>query len=167
MALVHYDESKPLILSCNTFYGVGAILSQPTDEGHEAPVALASRTLGSAGRNYSQLDKESLAIVFGISHFHRYTAEREVSIVADHRLLPRIMGSTKLVPVTLSPQILRWCLMLSACSSVFSSGQQHKNMHAPSRLPLVCTVDEPAAPADVLLIEAIKCSPLTVGNMAL
>lgn len=167
--LAHYDESKPLILSCDASpYGVGAVLSQPTDHGQEAPVAFASRTLGSAERNYSQLDKEGLAVVFGVSYFHRYIAGREVTIVTDHKPLLGIMGSTKLIPATLSPRMLRWCLLLSAYDYrlVFRPGHQHNNADALSRLPLSSTVDEPGAPADVLLLEAIKCPPLTARNIA-
>ena len=60
--LVHYDPSKPLILSCDASqYGVGAVLSQLCN-GDEKSVAYASRTLTSVERNYSQLEKESKEI---------------------------------------------------------------------------------------------------------
>ena len=34
------------------------------------------KTLTSAGRNYSQLNKEALAILFGVGKFHSYLFER-------------------------------------------------------------------------------------------
>ena len=41
--LVHYDPTKPLVLSCDASpYGVGAVLSQVCS-GEEKPVAYASR----------------------------------------------------------------------------------------------------------------------------
>ena len=39
------------------------------DDGTEHPVAFASCTLSPAEKKYAQLDKEGLAIVFGVKHF--------------------------------------------------------------------------------------------------
>ena len=35
-------------------------------------MAFASRSLSRAEENYSQIDKEALALVWGIKHFHQY-----------------------------------------------------------------------------------------------
>ena len=44
--LVHYDDSKLLILTCEVSpYGIGAILSQTMEDGTNRPVAYASQTL--------------------------------------------------------------------------------------------------------------------------
>ena len=64
--LVHYDLTKELVLSCDASqYGLGAVLLQVYGK-LERPVAYASRSLSSAEKIYSQLEKEGLAIVFGI-----------------------------------------------------------------------------------------------------
>ena len=52
--------------------GVGAVLSQIDEQGVERPVVYASRTLSQAERNYSQLEKEVLALIFGTKRFHNY-----------------------------------------------------------------------------------------------
>ena len=47
-------------------YGVGAVLSNIMPNGSEKPVAYASRMLLAAKKNYSQLDKEGVGIIFGV-----------------------------------------------------------------------------------------------------
>ena len=71
--LVPYDEKRELILACDASpYGVGAVISHVMDDGQERPIAFASRTLTKSERNYSQIEKEALAIVFGVRKFHKY-----------------------------------------------------------------------------------------------
>ena len=41
-------------------------------DGSERPITFASRSLATAEKHYSQLDKEALAIIFGVKHFHQY-----------------------------------------------------------------------------------------------
>ena len=69
--LEHYDPEKPLTLATDASpYGVGAVSSHVIEDGSEKPIAYASCTLNLAEKRYSQLDKEALAIVFGVKRFH-------------------------------------------------------------------------------------------------
>ncbi|XP_063823684.1 uncharacterized protein K02A2.6-like [Ostrinia nubilalis] len=69
--LAHYDPDKPLIATCDaSARGLGAVLTQPGPRG-ERPVAFASRSLNNAERNYSQIHREALAIIFCIKKFHQ------------------------------------------------------------------------------------------------
>ena len=44
--LVHFDENKPLMLSCDTSpFGVGTVLSHVMDDQSDKPIAYASRSL--------------------------------------------------------------------------------------------------------------------------
>lgn len=71
--LVHYDREKELLVLCDASpYGVGAVLSHIMEDGSKRPVANASRTLSTAERNYGQLDKESLAVVFALKKSHQF-----------------------------------------------------------------------------------------------
>ena len=43
--LVHYDESKPLVLACDASqYGLRAVMSHVMEDGKERPVTYASRS---------------------------------------------------------------------------------------------------------------------------
>lgn len=73
--IVHYDPNAELVLSCDASpYRVGAVLSHHWSEGTERPIAFASRTLAPAECHYAHLDKEALAIIFGLKHFNQYLA---------------------------------------------------------------------------------------------
>ena len=61
--LVHYNEDLPLVLARDASpQGIGAVLSHIMPDGAEKPIAYASRTLTKAEKNYSQLEKEGLAV---------------------------------------------------------------------------------------------------------
>ncbi|XP_047543258.1 uncharacterized protein K02A2.6-like [Vanessa atalanta] len=69
--LANYDPELPLILAVDSSaYGLGAVLMQRGADDRERPVSCASRALNAAECNYSQLDKEALAIVFGVTKHH-------------------------------------------------------------------------------------------------
>ena len=55
------------------------------------PVAFASRALSSAEKNYSQLEKEMLAIVFALRRFDQYVYGREILVESDHQPLETIL----------------------------------------------------------------------------
>lgn len=90
--LVHYSADQDLILACDTPpYSVGAVLSHRMDDGTEnrteKPIGFVSRTLTPTEGKYLQLDKEGLAVIFGIKRFHKYLYGRNFTIITDHKPL--------------------------------------------------------------------------------
>jgi predicted aspartyl protease len=109
--LVHYDPQKPMILAVDASpYGIGAVLSHIC-EGDERPVAFASRTLNAAERNYSQTEREGLAVVYGVKKFHQYIYGLKFKIYTDHKPLLGMFGEAKPIPTHSASQILRWALL--------------------------------------------------------
>jgi len=100
-------------MRCFAFW-IRAILSQIFNDGSEHPVAFASRSLSQAECNDAHIDKEALAIIFGIGKFHQYIRGRLFTLFTDHNPLTHIFNEFKSVPVMASARLQRWALTLSA-----------------------------------------------------
>jgi len=86
--LCAYNPSFPLLLACDASpFGVAAVLSHQFPDGSERPIAYASKSLSAAEKNYSQLDKEALGIVFGVKRFHNYIYGQNFTLITDHKPL--------------------------------------------------------------------------------
>ena len=71
--LTYFNPKLPLVVACDASpVGLGAVLALKLPNGEEKPIAYASRTLSNSERNYSQIDKERLAIIFAAKHFHLF-----------------------------------------------------------------------------------------------
>ena len=68
--LIHGNPKKLLIVACDASpCGVRAVLSHLMPDRSEKPIIFASRTLSKAKKNYSQIEKEGLAIIFALKKF--------------------------------------------------------------------------------------------------
>ena len=162
--LVHYDPALELIVAGDASdYGLGAVLSQKMRNGEERPVAFASRSLSAAEKNYSQVEKETLACIFAVKRFHSYLYGREFTLTTDHKPLLTLLGEHKPISHQASARIQRWALILSAYKYkiAFKPSSSHCNADGLSRLPLEEAPAEVPQPAElVFLMEHLQDGPV-------
>ncbi|KAG8185029.1 hypothetical protein JTE90_017052 [Oedothorax gibbosus] len=167
--LTHYDPDQPLVLACDASpYGVGAVLSNITEEGDEKPIAYGSKTLQAAERNYAQIDREALSIIFGVKKFHQYLAGRSFLILTDHKPLLGIFKPHGQMPLMLSPRMMRWKLMLQSYDYdiKYIPGKMLCNADGLSRIPLPSIPEPVPDPAEILMFEETHEYPMTAGDIA-
>lgn len=112
--LAHYDPNRPIKLICDASQdGIGAALFHVFENGEERPVCFASRTLNCAEKNYAVIDREALAIYFGVRKFMHYLLGRKFILQTDHRPLVSIFGTKKGIPVMAASRLQRWSVYLS------------------------------------------------------
>ena len=153
--LVHFDPGRKLAISCDASpYGIGAVLSHVYEHGTDRPIAYASWSLAPAEKKYSQIEKEGLAVVWGVKKFHLFLYGREFVILSDHKTLQFLFNEQKPVPTMASGLILRWALTLSAYKyhMEYRAGKDQGNVDALSRLPVGEAPLEVPIPGDTVLM---------------
>ena len=138
--LAHFDPELPLVLTCDaSSVGIGAVLSHRYSDGSEKPVGFVSRSLSKAEQKMSQIEREALALVYGVTKFHQYLfGNDKFVLVTDHKPLVKLFGEHEGIPVTTSARISRWALRLSAYNYTiqYKSTSQIGHADGLSRLPL-------------------------------
>ena len=115
--------------------GLGAVLSQKQEDGKLHPVAYASRSLNQAERNYSVTELETLAVVWGITHFHSYVYGKSVTVLTDHSAVKSVLETSN--P---SGKHARWWTRVygtgvGSVKIVYRAGRENASADALSRSP--------------------------------
>ncbi|GBN50918.1 Transposon Tf2-9 polyprotein [Araneus ventricosus] len=124
---IPFDPELPVTLATDASpMGVAAVLSHIVYN-VEKPVAFASRSLTDAKRNYSHLDREAIAIIFGVSHFINY-----------NQPLSRIFHPKTGFPKMTSARLLRYASFLAGFDYTvkFRKGSENQNVDCLSRVPV-------------------------------
>ena len=89
--MTYFDPNKKTdIIVDASPHGLGAILTQ----GGQI-VRYASRALTDVEKRYSQTDREMLAVVYGVEHFHMYLYGSDFTVITDHKPLLGLISSKK------------------------------------------------------------------------
>ena len=167
--LTHFDPSEELILAGDASpYGIGAVLSHRFADGSEKPIGYASRTLSPAEKNYSQIEKETLACIFAVKRFHSYIYGHPFTLYTDHKPLVSLLNEKRAVPAQACARIQRWALTLAmyGYTVAFKNSSAHSNADALSRLPLPESVPcTPQPPETILLLEHLEEMPVTAEHI--
>ena len=129
--LAFFDERQDTSLQCDA--SQTALGAAPLQNGR--PVAYTSRALSAAECNYTQIEKELLAVVFGMEHFDHFTYGREIRVESDHKPLQAIMGKPLMdAPRRLQRMLLR--LQRYKISLTFKLGKDMLVADTLSRAPV-------------------------------
>ena len=104
--------------------GLGAVLEQ---EGHV--IAYASRTLTKSESNYSVIQKECLAIIFGMKQFRHHLLGRAFTLMTDHAPLQWLSAQK------MEGLLCRWALAMQEHSFdiAYRKGTENTNADSLSR----------------------------------
>lgn len=164
--LTHYNPALPVRLACDaSAYGIGAVISHVMNDGSERPIAFASRSLTKPEKNYAQIDKEALGLVWGVKRFNQYLYGREFTLITDHQPLMSIFNPHKGIPTTAAARMQRWALFLGGhqYKIEFKRTGDHANADGLSRLPLEDGKhrQEDSSALDMFTLSQIESVPIT------
>jgi hypothetical protein len=105
----------PIVVAADaSAFGVGAVILHCFPNGTQKAIMHASRTLNSAEKRYSQIEKQALALVFAVRRFHKLVYGRKFTLLTDHKPLLSVFGSKSGIPAHTANRLQRWALVLLA-----------------------------------------------------
>ncbi|XP_037806223.1 uncharacterized protein K02A2.6-like [Lucilia sericata] len=100
LLLTHFDPKLPIKVAADASnVGLGAYICHVF-------------SLTPAEQNYSQIEKEGLALVFAVNKFHKYLFVRKFILQTDQKPLLSIFGNKKGIPAHSANRLQRWALTL-------------------------------------------------------
>ena len=144
LAPPRYDRPFIVKTDAASTEGIGGVLSQADDEGHERVIAYYGRRLNKHERRYTVTEIELLAALESIRHWRPYLWGRQFKLVIDHAALRWLHTMRDTLEGGPASRLMRWILRLSEYNFTVEHkpGIVHKDADAVSRLVAVTTVDD-------------------------
>ena len=154
LAYPEFGSGKSFILETDACVeGLGAILSQPQEDGSIHPLAYASRSLDKHERNYGISELETLGLVWAVRYFRNYLLGHPCIVYTDHVACLSILNSSR--P---SGKLARWALTIQEMDLAIrhKPGKKNQNADALSRNPVASdvTVNAVSVPEETETVKA-------------
>jgi len=140
--LALFDPARPTRIEVDASgYGLGAVLLQqvPASDGSDAcwkPVYFASRKLSDPESRYATIEREALAVVWGVQRFRSFITGLEFSVVSDHKPLIQVFkAGYNLASASVRVQRLVLKIQDLSFSVSYRPGEQNVLADFLSRLP--------------------------------
>ena len=159
------DFSKEFILYTDASnFSIGYILGQKDQDNREHVISYAGRSLQPGERRWGITDKECLAVIEGVKHFHVYLSGRKFQIYTDHSALKWLQ--TRKAD---NGRLGRWSLLLQDYNYevIHIPGRKHGNADCLSRIQYNQEHPEgiPSIPAKPSVEPAIPDNALELMNL--
>jgi len=134
--LAHYsmNADAKLVVDASP-WGLGCVLLQEVDN-QMRPVAYASRGLTDVEKRYAQIEREALAVLYGLQKMHTYIYGRKITVSTDHKPLVGVFAkptqSIRLERIALRAQDYDFTLIYEPGSGNIADGLSRLPTTAPS-----------------------------------
>jgi hypothetical protein len=104
----HFGPGEEFVLQTDaSLEGLGAVLSQRQEDGHNHPIAYASRYLQPHKKNYAITELETLGVVWASKYFRPYLLGHNCLVVTDHSACTSLLNASH--P---SAKLARWAMII-------------------------------------------------------
>lgn len=122
--------------------GIGYILSQFDNDGNERVICYGGRSLRGCELKWSVTDREGLALVEAVKHYHPYLANRHFEVFTDHISL-KWLKTIKLA----SGRLARWSLLLQSYDFTITHRPGIRNQNADALSRRIYETEDESTPA--------------------
>ena len=136
VTLNYFDATKKTVLTTDASeYGIGAVLSQQSEDGTRKMIGAASRSLTETERRYAVIEKVALGVVWGLEKFNYYISGAPILVETDHKPLIALLECKEIEKWPLRIQLFRIRLMKYSVDMTHISGKDNLIADALSRYP--------------------------------
>ena len=158
-SLWYYDpdpNTKTILQVDASMLGLGAWLRQIDSEGNDRIVAMASRSLTDTEKRYSNIERECLAVQYGLEKFEYYLMGRQTVVESDHSPLEQIFKKNIADAPARLQRILLRCMRFQV-QIVYIPGPKIPVADALSRVCIQAGTRPPQQQQEVSFVAGIEC----------